>query len=84
VLDCTALDHEVCDRAHVTALEFPRRRHEAMAARATLETRSTWSALDRISVRPLLPVFERRRVLLQLRSIADVVRSSAPTGASLI
>jgi hypothetical protein len=42
------------------------------------------NALDRISVRPLFPVFERKRALLQLRSIADVVRSSAPTGASLI
>jgi hypothetical protein len=61
-----------------------------MAARATREhglcgVRSIANnALDRISVRPLLPVFERRRALLQLRLIADVVRSSAPTGASLI
>jgi hypothetical protein len=44
---------------------IPRRRHEAMAARATCETRSTWSALDRcICARLLLPMFERRHALL--------------------
>jgi hypothetical protein len=44
-------------------------------------------ALDRIGVRSLLPMFERRRAFLalsQLRLIADVVRSSAPTEASHI
>jgi hypothetical protein len=43
---------------------IPQRRHEAMAARATRETRSTWSALDRIGVRSLLPMFEHRHALL--------------------
>jgi hypothetical protein len=36
----SALDHRQCDRAHITALEIPRCKHEAMAARAMCETRA--------------------------------------------
>jgi hypothetical protein len=83
------LDRIGCARSHcVTALGIPRCRHEAMAARATRETRSTWSALDLYScARSHRCSIAASRVRAQARSacaIADVVRSSAPTGASHI